>query len=212
MTRSNILLIALTAAVTSAIVAGLASVQAATNRSTLAPLSAAEAVQNAYVGVFKQVSPSVVQIQTSEGLGSGIVFDSKGDIVTNDHVVGSSKSFTVTTSNGRLLKGSLVGTFPEDDLAVIKVNGANLTPAHFADSAKLRVGDIAIAIGNPLGLASSVTEGIVSGLGRSEPEGNGVVLPSAIQTSAAINPGNSGGALVDINGRVIGIPTLAATD
>src|SRR5579871_3148873 len=130
MTRSNILLIALTAAVTSAIVAGLASVQAATNRSTLAPLSAAEAVQNAYVGVFKQVSPSVVQIQTSEGLGSGIVFDSKGDIVTNDHVVGNAKTFTVTTTTAsQPLKGTLVGTFPEDDLAVIKVDSTSLKPA-----------------------------------------------------------------------------------
>jgi putative serine protease PepD len=153
-----------------------------------------------------------VQIQTSEGLGSGIVFDTKGDIVTNDHVVGTAKSFTVTTSTGKILKGTLVGTFQEDDLAVIKVASSALKPATFADFSTVQVGDIAIAIGNPLGLASSVTEGIVSGLGRQEPEGNGVVLPSAIQTSAAINPGNSGGALVDLSGAVVGIPTLAATD
>jgi putative serine protease PepD len=95
---------------------------------------------------------------------------------------------------------------------VIKVTGANLKPARFANSATLKVGDITMAIGNPLGLASSVTEGIVSALGRQEPEGNGVILPSAIQTSAAINPGNSGGALVNIAGQVIGIPTLAAED
>jgi putative serine protease PepD len=153
-----------------------------------------------------------VQIQTSEGLGSGVVFDSTGDIVTNDHVVGSSTAFTVTTSTGKQYKGTLVGAFPEDDLAVIKVTGAALQPARFADSSKLEVGDIAIAIGNPLGLASSVTEGIVSGLNRQEPEGNGVILPQAIQTSASINPGNSGGALVNIAGQVIGIPTLAAED
>jgi S1-C subfamily serine protease len=162
--------------------------------------------------VFKRVSPSVVQISTSEGLGSGIVFDGKGNIVTNNHVVGTSTTFTVTTSAGKRLRGSLVGKFAPDDLAVIKVAASGLDPATFADSSKLRVGDIAIAIGNPLGLSSSVTEGIISALNRQAPEGNGVVLPNAIQTSAPINPGNSGGALVDISGRVIGIPTLAAAD
>jgi S1-C subfamily serine protease len=164
------------------------------------------------------VSPSVVQIATSEGLGSGIVFDTKGDIVTNDHVVGSATSFEVTTTTAsHKLTGTLVGTFPEDDLAVIHVAGANLKPATFADSAKLKVGDIAMAIGNPLGLSSSFTEGIVSALNRQESEGanaagQNIVLPNAIQTSAAINPGNSGGALVDLSGHVIGIPTLAAAD
>jgi S1-C subfamily serine protease len=181
-------------------------------RSTLSPSAAADALQNAYVSVYRLVSPSVVQIETKVGLGSGIVFDSKGDIVTNDHVVGSSKTFTVTTSTGKQLKGTLVGTFVEDDLAVIKVDDSTLKPATFADSSKLQVGDIAIAIGNPLGLASSVTEGIISALDRQEPEGNGIVLPNAIQTSAPINPGNSGGALVDLSGEVIGIPTLAAED
>jgi S1-C subfamily serine protease len=108
------------------------------------------------------------------------------------------------------LTGKLVGSFPADDLAVIKVDGTSLRPAAFADSSRLRVGEIAMAVGNPLGLSSSVTEGIVSALGRQEPEGNGVVLQNAIQTSAPINPGNSGGALVNIRGSVIGIPTLAA--
>jgi S1-C subfamily serine protease len=176
-------------------------------------LSAGTELQNAFVAVFRKVSPSVVQIQTSEGLGSGIVFDAKGDIVTNNHVVGSARSFLVTTAAGHQLKATLVGSFAPDDLAVIKAPAdANLQPASFADSSKLRVGDIAMAIGNPLGLQSSVTEGIVSALGRQEPEGSGVTLANAIQTSAAINPGNSGGALVDITGRVIGIPTLAAAD
>ena len=99
---------------------------------------------------------------------------------------------------GQQLKATLVGTFPADDLAVIKVVGlAGLRPAAFADSSKLRVGDIAMAIGNPLGLSSSVTQGIVSALGRSASEGNGVTLPNTIQTSAPINPGNSGGALAE---------------
>jgi S1-C subfamily serine protease len=110
------------------------------------------------------------------------------------------------------LDGTLVGAFAPDDLAVIKVAPSDLRPATFADSSRLRVGDLALAIGNPLGPSSSVTEGIVSALNRQAPEGNGVVLPNAIQTSAPINPGNSGGALVDISGRVIGIPTLAAAD
>jgi putative serine protease PepD len=208
MNRLRIPLIILGVSAVVAVGAGFASGKAASSSS----LPSALALQNTFASVYSKVSPSVVQIETSEGLGSGIVFDSKGDIVTNDHVVGNAKTFTVTTSTGRRLKGTLVGTFVADDLAVIKVSGAGLRPARFADSNKLRIGDIAMAIGNPLGLQSSFTEGIVSALDRNEPEGNGVVLPAAIQTSAAINPGNSGGALVDINGDVIGIPTLAAED
>ncbi len=213
MTRSKLPLTILAVSGAVAVGVGFASSKAATT-APAGSLSVGNELQNAFVNVYRRVSPSVVQIQTSQGLGSGIVFDSKGDIVTNDHVVGNAKTFTVTTSAGagKQLKGTLVGTFPEDDLAVIKVNAAGLTPATFANSDQVRVGDISMAIGNPLGLSSSVTEGIVSALNRSEPEGNGIVLPSAIQTSAAINPGNSGGALVDINGRVIGIPTLAAED
>jgi putative serine protease PepD len=174
--------------------------------------SGALALQNDFVSVVHKVLPSVVQIETSAGLGSGIVFDTKGDIVTNDHVVGSATSFKVTTSNGHQTTGKLVGTFADDDLAVIKIGASGLKPATFADSSRLEVGDLAIAVGNPLGLTSSVTEGIVSALNRSEQEDNGVTLVDTIQTSAAINPGNSGGALVDLYGRVIGIPTLAATD
>ncbi|MBV9101102.1 MAG: trypsin-like peptidase domain-containing protein [Candidatus Dormibacteraeota bacterium] len=169
-------------------------------------------LQGAYVAVVKKVLPSVVQIETSSGLGSGIVYDSKGDIVTNNHVVSGATSFTVTTSSAKKYQGTLVGTFPADDLAVIHVSDASLTPASFADSSKLEVGDIVMAIGNPLGLQSSVTAGIVSATGRTVSEDNGVVLPDTIQTSAEINPGNSGGALVDLNGSVVGIPTLAAVD
>ncbi|MDP9303542.1 MAG: trypsin-like peptidase domain-containing protein [Actinomycetota bacterium] len=171
------------------------------------------ALQGAIVKVVQSVSPSVVQIQDQVGLGSGIVLDASGYIVTNNHVVTGAKSLTVTTSNGRQYPAKLVGSFPSDDLAVIKISGADLKAATFGDSSKLNVGDLAIAIGNPLGLRSSVTDGIVSAFRQDMSEGsNGVTLPSVIQTSAAINPGNSGGALVDIQGRVIGIPTLAATD
>jgi len=171
------------------------------------------ALQSAFVQVVSSISPSVVQIEDRRGLGSGIVLDKAGHIVTNNHVVTGAKAFTVTTLNGKRYRARLVGSFPPDDLAVIQVSGADLAPASFADSSKLRVGDLAIAIGNPLGLRSSVTQGIVSAFrqGMIE-EGGKVILPSVIQTSAAINPGNSGGALVDITGRVIGIPTLAATD
>ena len=170
------------------------------------------ALQTAFVKVVQSVSPSVVQIQDQTGLGSGIVLDAAGDIVTNNHVVSGASSFTVTTSNGNVHQAKLVGSFPPDDLAVIKVSGAKLKPATFADSSKLDVGDLALAIGNPLGLRSSVTEGIVSAFRQAVQEQGGATLPTVIQTSAAINPGNSGGALVDIQGRVIGIPTLAATD
>lgn len=170
-------------------------------------------LQKTYVNVVNQVRPSVVEITTDSGLGSGIVFDAKGDIVTNDHVVKGASQFQVSLFDGKSYKGSLVGTYPPDDLAVIRISGAsNLQPATFADSKSLQVGDITVAIGNPLGLASSVTSGIVSATGRTVSEPGGVTLPNTIQTSAAINPGNSGGALVDLNAAVIGIPTLAAVD
>ena len=174
--------------------------------------SAALSLQEQMVAVIKQVTPSVVVIETDSGLGSGIIYDSKGDIVTNAHVVGTSTTFKVTLSNGQSYDGTLVGTYAPDDIAVVHITATGLTPAVFGDSSQLSVGDFVLAMGNPLGLQSSVTEGIVSALGRqvSEPAGN--ALPDAIQTSAAINPGNSGGALVDLNGRVVGIPTLEATD
>jgi putative serine protease PepD len=178
-----------------------------------APLSV-KALQDTFTSVAKSVLPEVVQIKTDQGLGSGIVYDGSGDIVTNAHVVGTSTSFQVTTAAGKTYTATLVGAFPPDDLAVVKVgSGASeLKVATFADSSKLEIGDLVMAVGNPLGLQSSVTEGIVSATGRTVSEGNGVTIPDAVQTSAAINPGNSGGALVDMNGAVIGIPTLAALD
>jgi putative serine protease PepD len=184
-----------------------------TTVSRAASAPAGLALQGAFVKVVQAVSPSVVQIEDQRGLGSGIVLDAAGDIVTNNHVVSGATSFTVTTASGKRYAATLVGAFPPNDLAVIKASGAHLKPATFADSSNLSVGDLAIAIGNPLGLRSSVTEGIISAFRQAvQEEGGNVTLPSVIQTSAAINPGNSGGALVDIEGRVIGIPTLAATD
>ena len=172
----------------------------------------AQSLQSTMVAVIKAVTPSVVVIETSSGLGSGIIYDSAGDIVTNAHVVGTATTFKVTLSNGKSYNGTLVGTFSADDIAVIKISATGLTPAVFGDSSALSVGDFVLAMGNPLGLQSSVTEGIVSALGRQVSEPTGNTLPDVIQTSAAINPGNSGGALVDLNGHVVGIPTLAATD
>jgi putative serine protease PepD len=183
-----------------------------TSDAHLQPAAAALAFQNAITAVVRELSPAVVQIQTSQGLGSGVVFDSSGDIVTNNHVVGGDTGSFTVTAGAHSYGASLVGRFPPDDLAVVHVSDAHLTPASFADSSTLEVGDVAIAIGNPLGLRSSVTDGIVSAFRQGVSEGNGVALPLMIQTSAAINPGNSGGALADLEGRVIGIPTLAATD
>jgi S1-C subfamily serine protease len=167
----------------------------------------------------REVLPSVVEITTSEGLGSGVIFDNSGDVVTNDHVVGNATSFKVRLATGAAtLDATLVGTYPPDDLAVIKVsNPKGMRPAKFADSSTARVGDIVLAMGNPLGLSSSVTDGIISATGRTvtEPQQGtspGATLPNAIQTSAAINPGNSGGALVTLAGEVVGIPTLAAVN
>ncbi len=172
----------------------------------------ATALQNDFVRVLSLVRPSVVEISTQLGLGSGVVYDSKGDIVTNAHVVAGATELRVRFADKRTVSATLVGTYEPDDLAVIRVSSPNLRVASFADSSRVRVGDIVLAIGNPLGLSSSVTNGIVSATDRTVGEGDGVVLPSTIQTSADINPGNSGGGLVDLDGRVIGIPTLTATD
>jgi putative serine protease PepD len=172
----------------------------------------AQTLQGKYVSVVDGVSPSVVLIQTPQALGSGVVFDTNGNVVTNAHVVAGATKLSVTLNRGKQVAATLVGTDPSNDLAVVHITGTTPPPATFSDSSKLSVGDIALAIGNPLGLHSSVTEGIVSSLNRNVSEGNGVTLTSAIQTSAAINPGNSGGALVDLSGHVIGIPTVAALD
>jgi putative serine protease PepD len=188
------------------------SASASTTTST-SVAGSAQAVENQFVSVVDKVRPSFVLISTSSGLGSGVIYDTKGDIVTNAHVVGDATEFSVGFVDGKTMKASLVGTYPQNDLAVIKVGSApDVKPATFGDSSKLEVGQFVLAVGNPLGLASSVTEGIVSFNGRTVSEGNGVTLPDTVQTSAAINPGNSGGGLVNLNAEVIGIPTLAATD
>jgi putative serine protease PepD len=174
--------------------------------------SAAGGLQQSFASVIKRVSPAVVQISNPQGLGSGVVYDDKGDVVTNAHVVAGGGPLQVTDARGHTYSASLVGSFAPDDLAVVNARGATLPSASFATSGTYQVGDIVLAIGNPLGLRSSVTDGIISALGRTVDEPTGAVLPNVVQTSAAINPGNSGGALVNLNGDVVGIPTLAATD
>ncbi|MER5794089.1 trypsin-like peptidase domain-containing protein [Streptomyces sp. NPDC001980] len=183
------------------------------------PLAATD-LQNRYQKVIKDVLPSVVQIQASSDLGSGVVYDGSGHIVTNAHVVGNEKKFKVTTANNEEpLTATLVYSYPQQDLAVIRLDKIpdGLKAATFGDTEKVSVGQITLAMGSPLGLSSSVTEGIVSATGRTVSEdtaggGTGATIPNMVQTSAAINPGNSGGALVDLDGHVIGIPTLAASD
>ncbi|WP_225096803.1 S1C family serine protease [Streptomyces sp. CoH27] len=191
----------------------------ATAARTAVPMAATD-LQSQYQKVIKEVLPSVVQIQASHELGSGVVYDDRGHIVTNAHVVGREKTFKVTTANNEEpLTATLVYSYPDQDLAVVKLDKvpSGLKPAAFGDSEKVEVGQIVLAMGSPLGLSSSVTQGIVSAVGRTVSEnstggGTGATIANMVQTSAAINPGNSGGALVNLAGQVIGIPTLAAAD
>jgi len=187
---------------------------AATATPTPAPATPGPA---SYASVVRQVLPSVVLIRTENGLGSGVVLDRSGNIVTNAHVAGNATKFQVQVAGDTAPRSArLVGTYPPDDLAVIRAdNPSGLQPARFGDSDKVQAGDVVLAIGNPLGLSGSVTQGIISATDRAvtEPAAEGspaATLPGAIQTSAPINPGNSGGALVSASGQVVGIPTLAA--
>jgi S1-C subfamily serine protease len=194
-----------------------AAASSAVPSSAVPSSGAASSLEQQYEQVVGRVLPSVVQISTSEGSGSGVVYDARGDIVTNAHVVGTATALQVgLASGGKPLAASVVGVFAPDDLAVIRVQtrAGSLHPASFGRSSSVRAGEIVLAMGNPLGLTGTVTDGIVSATGRtvSEGQGSSAVLISAIQTSAAINPGNSGGALVNLAGQVIGIPTLAAAD
>jgi len=190
---------------------------AATGAPAGVPAPAGAPASAGYAAVVREVLPSVVLIRTTSGLGSGVVLDTKGDIVTNAHVAGDTTSFEIQVAGqAEPRPAKLVGTYPPDDLAVIRADDpSGLRPARFGDSGRAQAGDVVLAIGNPLGLSGSVTEGIISATGRAvtEPAAPGspaATLPDAIQTSAPINPGNSGGALVNASGQVIGIPTLAA--
>jgi len=212
-------------AVGGGLVGGCASSSAPTstgtaNASPVAVQNGADDLQSNYQSVIASVMPSVVQINTSNELGSGIILDNHGDIVTNNHVVAGASDFKVTLStSSQSYAATLIAGFPQGDLAVIKLTNppANLRPANFADSAKAAVGQIVLAMGNPIGLSSSATNGIISATGRTvtEPQADNTpaaTLTDMIQTSAPINPGNSGGALVNLEGAVVGIPTLTAVD
>ncbi|WP_232851310.1 S1C family serine protease [Nocardia acididurans] len=172
--------------------------------------------------VAQKVVPSVVMIRVAgnkaEGEGSGVILSSDGKILTNNHVVsgaGPNAKMEVAFSDGSTAPATLIGADPVSDLAVIKVDKQGLTPVELGNSANLQVGESVVAIGSPLGLAGTVTTGIVSALNRpvstsGEAGSTGTVI-NAVQTDAAINPGNSGGALVDMQGKLIGINTAIAT-
>lgn len=150
--------------------------------------------------------PEQQRERRTQSLGSGVVVDAKeGLVLTNNHVIDKAEEITVTLRDGRQLKAELVGTDPESDVAVIKVEAKDLSAVPIGDSEELRVGDFVVAIGNPFGLGQTVTSGIVSALGRS---GLGIEgYEDFIQTDASINPGNSGGALVNLRGELVGINT-----
>jgi putative serine protease PepD len=207
---------------------------AATPAPAVGAASSAQTVAEVSTGtigdIYAKVSPSVVLIDvrstasarglggSSEALGSGIVLDTQGDILTNYHVVAGATSLTVELTDGTQYPATVLGAAAGQDLAVIKITAPadELTPAPLGDSANVAVGDEVIAIGYPYGLGETVTAGIVSGLDRNSEsdaqqtfgQQSGESLTGLIQVDAAINPGNSGGALVDSNGDVIGINTM----
>ncbi len=207
---------------------------APSSNSSSAPASmTASDFQEAIRQVVQRVKPAVVHITTQQvqgdqfnqpftvpsGVGSGIIYDKEGHILTNDHVVNGAQQFLVTLPDGRTFKDAkLIGNDPQTDLAVIQISGDNLPVAELGDSEQLQVGDWVVAIGNALALPGgpTVTQGVVSALDRTAqepgngPNGNGPYLFGAIQTDAPINPGNSGGPLANLAGQVIGINTLVA--
>ncbi|MGN6246300.1 MAG: S1C family serine protease [Motilibacteraceae bacterium] len=164
--------------------------------------------------VAAAVLPSVVQIQAqvSQGrsTGSGFVIDRQGHVLTNAHVVGDAQQVTVVTNDGTRLAGTVVGADAAHDVAVVRVQGGDLNPLVLGRSSAVAVGDPVLAVGSPLGLSGTVTQGIISAKDRDVEVGNGEKL-KALQTDAPINPGNSGGPLVDSAGRVIGMNTAIAT-
>ncbi|MCX6057301.1 MAG: trypsin-like peptidase domain-containing protein [Chloroflexi bacterium] len=171
------------------------------------------AQQDGLVALYENVSPGTVAILTDQGQGSGFVYDAKGDIVTNFHVVEGATTIEVRFSSGFLAYGTVVGTDTDSDLAIVKVEAPaeELHPLPLGDSDALKVGQTVVAIGNPFGLNGTMTVGIVSALGRTldaihqTKEGRPFTAGDIIQTDAAINPGNSGGPLFNLNGEVIGI-------
>ncbi len=188
-------------------------------------IAEADAEELLLINLYERVNPSVVnifvtvedesnlgqnQLFPTQGQGSGFIVDTAGHIVTNNHVVAEAAQVEVTFYDGTTVEADIVGTDPDSDLAVVKVDVApdSLRPVVWGDSDKILVGQRAVAIGNPFGLEGTLTSGIVSALGRSLPTESGAFrIPEIIQTDAAINPGNSGGPLLNSQGEVIGVNT-----
>lgn len=178
-----------------------------------------ETEESVYIRVSEVVGPSVVNVNTKsqiqfffqaipqEGAGSGVIITEDGYILTNNHVVENARQITITLADGRTFEAKVVGRDPYTDIAVIKIDVTGLPAAKLGDSTNLKIGQIAIAIGNPFGLGKTVTAGIISALNRTITTERGTIIEGLIQTDAPINPGNSGGALVNSSGEVIGINT-----
>jgi S1-C subfamily serine protease len=174
-----------------------------------------DAYSRIVAGVAELITPKVASLRvprrggSGESLGSGVVFTGDGFLLTNAHVVGSASSGTASFSDGTSTPFTVVGADPLSDLAVLRASGTVPAPAELGEADELVVGQLVVAVGNPLGLAGSVTAGVVSALGRSLPT-RGRTIEDVIQTDAALNPGNSGGALADSSARVVGINTAVA--
>jgi serine protease Do len=172
--------------------------------------SALDAYSQAVIAVSERLAPSVANLRSRRGGGSGVAITSDGFIVTSAHVVDRASRVHASFVDGNEVQAEIVGADPLSDLAVLRADSTDLVPAVLGDATQLRVGQLVVAIGNPHGFAGSVTAGVVSALGRSLPTGHGRVVDNVIQTDAALNPGNSGGALADGRATVIGINTAVA--